>query len=116
MGLTIHYTFRFKATMTKRETCSLASANTRSPCPFERVGNIVDLAGNACNYEHEDADPRDGWLLIQSDSPPTGIGIHSARRSTRPTPNSAALKISFAATSGSCNCSILLKRLEFWQK
>jgi len=66
MGLTIHYTFRFNGDDDEARNLLARLREHALTLSFERVGNIVDLAGNACNYEHEDADPRDGWLLIQS--------------------------------------------------
>src|SRR5690348_14174655 len=66
MGLTIHYSFRFDGTDDEaRKKLELLREHALT-LPFERVGDIVDLAGSACDYEHDDADPRHHWLLIQS--------------------------------------------------
>src|SRR5690348_1685554 len=72
MGLTIHYTLNSKrddAEQTVHQMRQLAL-----DLPFERVGEVIHLAGDQCSYEARRAELQNGdgkdeslfWLLIQA--------------------------------------------------
>ena len=66
MGLTIHY--KLKAGGTAATTRKLVETlhQAAHDLPFEEVGDLVDLAGDQCNYDRRDKDDPLRWLLIQS--------------------------------------------------
>ncbi len=67
MGLTIHYNLRSSTRSPKKARELVARLRGRAlDLPFERVDDIVELSGSACNYEQYDRDHPHRWLLIQA--------------------------------------------------
>jgi hypothetical protein len=67
MGLTIHYDLRSSTRSPKKARELVARLHGRAlDLPFERVNDIIELAGQACDfYQHPQDDPH-RWLLIQA--------------------------------------------------
>lgn len=66
MGLTIHYELALSRDMTPKQVRAKVEA-LRQRCldlPFKDVGPLLDLQGDACNYE-KNQDENLRWLLIQ---------------------------------------------------
>lgn len=66
MGLTIHYELALPRAMTPKQVMAKVEA-LRQCCldlPFQEVGPLVDLQGDACSYE-KNKDENLRWLLIQ---------------------------------------------------
>lgn len=67
MGLTIHYCLRFA---TGSEEAARQLVEQLRQCalelPFKKVGEIVDLSGDACDHQKPSEEERNRWLLIQA--------------------------------------------------
>jgi len=67
MGLTIHYQLRSAATATADVRRVLEQLRQRArDLPFKEVGDVVELAGDRCNFEKCAKDDSHRWLLIQA--------------------------------------------------
>ena len=67
MGLTIHYSLRSNAR--SRETARELVARLRGRAmdlPLERVDDIIELRGAACDFDQYDREHSNRWLLIQA--------------------------------------------------
>ena len=67
MGLTIHYALRTATRSPKTARAVLARLRSRAlDLPFERVDEIIELEGAACDYRQYDREHPLRWLLIQA--------------------------------------------------
>ncbi len=67
MGLTIHYYLRSSARSLKTARELVARLRSRAlDLPFERVDDVIELSGPACNYQQYGQDHPNRWLLIQA--------------------------------------------------
>ncbi len=67
MGLTIHYNLKSSTRSPKKARELVARLRGRAlDLPFERVDDIIELSGPACDYEQCGLDHPHRWLLIQS--------------------------------------------------
>ena len=66
MGLTIHYKLKAKGTVAAAKKLVESLHQQAHDLPLKEVGNIVDLAGDDCDYEKREKDDPLRWLLIQS--------------------------------------------------
>jgi hypothetical protein len=67
MGLTIHYNLRSSTRSPKKARELIARLRGRAlDLPFERVDDIIELSGSACNCEQYDREHPNRWLLIQA--------------------------------------------------
>jgi hypothetical protein len=66
MGLTIHYQLKAKGSETKARKLIAALHQQAHDLPFKEVGDIVDLAGDECDYNQRAKDDPLRWLLIQA--------------------------------------------------
>jgi len=67
MGLTIHYSLRSGMRSPKKARKLVAHLRGRAlDLPFDRVGEIVELTGTACDFEKTDPESTHRWLLIQA--------------------------------------------------
>jgi hypothetical protein len=66
MGLTIHYKLKAKGTAVAARKLVEALHQQVHDLPFKEAGDLVDLAGEECNYDKRDKDDPLRWLLIQS--------------------------------------------------
>jgi hypothetical protein len=67
MGLTIHW--QLQGMKLNEETARAAIASLRQRAldlPLEHVGEIVELAGEACEFDPHTAENPHGWLLLQA--------------------------------------------------
>ncbi len=82
MGLTIHYSLKSSTRSPKKARELVARLRGRAlDLPFEQVEDIVELMGEACDFERCDRDDPNRWLLIQAgqyvDRPAPGGGTYS---------------------------------------
>ena len=57
MGLTIHYQFSLNnATLTQAREKAIALRNLALQLPFQRVDELVEIAGDACNCDRDNVD------------------------------------------------------------
>ena len=67
MGLTIHYNLNSSTRSPKKARELVARLRSRAlDLPFERVDDIIELAGPQCDYEQFGQDNPNRWLLIQA--------------------------------------------------
>jgi hypothetical protein len=67
MGLTIHYSLHLPGRDEAEARRIVEQLRHRAlSLPFAEVGELVDLAGTACDCDLEEHEPRDHWLLIQA--------------------------------------------------
>ncbi len=67
MGLTIHYHLRSPTRSPKRARELVARLHGRAlDLPFERVDCLIELAGEACDFNQYDREHPNRWLLIQA--------------------------------------------------
>ncbi len=67
MGLTIHYSLRAVVRSPKKAQELVARLRGRAlDLPFERVDEIIELRGPACDFEKYDREHPHRWLLIQA--------------------------------------------------
>ena len=82
MGLTIHYSLKSSTRSPKKARESIAWLRGRAlDLPFAKVEDIVELTGEACDFDQYDRDDPHRWLLIQAgqyvDRPAPGGGTYS---------------------------------------
>ena len=82
MGLTIHYSLKSSTRSPKKARELVARLRGRAlDLPFAEVEDIVELTGEACDFERCDRDDPHRWLLIQAgqyvDRPAPGGGTYS---------------------------------------
>jgi len=66
MGLTIQYSLRSTTRSTDEARNLVEQLRQRAlDLPFKRVGEILDLSADACDYDKWPRDDRHRWLLIQ---------------------------------------------------
>lgn len=67
MGLTIHYSLSSKVRSPEKARELIAKLHSRArDLPFAEVGDIVDLEGDACDFNKCHNEDRNRWLLIQA--------------------------------------------------
>jgi hypothetical protein len=66
MGLTIHYSFKAKGSDSKPRKLITALHQAAHDLPFKEVGEIVEFAGDECNFEMRDNEDPLRWLLCQA--------------------------------------------------
>jgi hypothetical protein len=67
MGLTIHYSLQSDARSAKEARELVARLRGRAlDLPFERVEDLVELDGSACNFRQHPQEHPSRWLLIQA--------------------------------------------------
>jgi len=66
MGLTIHYDFDKKATVKEARAFVEALRQRALDLPFREVGEVIELRGDACDFNKVDTEDPHSWLLIQS--------------------------------------------------
>ena len=66
MGLTIHYKLKVKGTQAKARQLVTALHQKAHDLPFKAVGDLVDLAGDECDYDKRGQDDPLRWILIQA--------------------------------------------------
>lgn len=70
MGLTIHYTLRSQPRPVADARRLVEQLRQRAlDLPFQYVGDLLDLSGDACDFEQREQDDADRWLLIQANEP-----------------------------------------------
>jgi len=70
MGLTIHYQLKSAARYQDDVRRLVEQLRQRAlDLPFQHVGEILDLSGDACDYERRGSDDPHRWLLIQANQP-----------------------------------------------
>lgn len=67
MGLTIHYHLRSSVRSPKKARELVARLRSRAlDLPFEKVDDLIELSGPACDYQQHGRDDPNRWLLIQA--------------------------------------------------
>ena len=67
MGLTIHYNLRSSTRSPQKARDLVARLRGRAlDLPFERVDDIIELSGPACNFNRYNREQPHRWLLIQA--------------------------------------------------
>ena len=66
MGLTIHYSLRAQGTEAAARKLITALHQAAHDLPFKEVGDLVDLAGDACDFDRRDREDPLRWLLCQT--------------------------------------------------
>ena len=67
MGLTIHYSLQSHARSPKKAREPIAWLRGKAlDLPLEQVGDIIELAGDDCDYESRNSDDPHRWMLIQA--------------------------------------------------
>ena len=66
MGLTIHYKLKAKGREAHARKLVEALHQAAHDLPFKEIGNIVDLAGDECDFNKREKDDPVRWLLIQA--------------------------------------------------
>jgi len=67
MGLTIHYSFRAHVRTPQHARFLVTALRRRAlDLPFELVGEIIERAGETCDFNRCDANEPHRWLLIQA--------------------------------------------------
>src|SRR5580704_461587 len=66
MGLTIHYRLKYAGTEKTARNLVQQLHQAAQDLPFKEVQNIVDLKGEACEFEKRDKDDPLRWLLVQA--------------------------------------------------
>ncbi len=67
MGLTVHYTMQAKGNETAARKLIHSLHEAARDLPFKELGEIIDLAGDACRADLRDKTDPLRWLLIQSE-------------------------------------------------
>ena len=85
MGLTIHYKLKTKSTDAAARKLLEALHQKAHDLPFKEVGELVDLAGDECDYDKRGKEDPLRWLLIQAQGSVTlghlpGESEYSSRR------------------------------------
>jgi hypothetical protein len=67
MGLTIHYSLHSRVRSPRKASELIARLRGRAlDLPFDKVGDVIELTGPACNFETADHESPHRWLLIQA--------------------------------------------------
>jgi hypothetical protein len=66
MGLTIHYSLKARGSEAQAQKLITALHQTAQDLPFKELGQIVDLAGDQCDFNKRDHEDPLHWLLIQA--------------------------------------------------
>jgi hypothetical protein len=67
MGLTIHYSLKHSTKSPGEARRLIEQLHQKAQdLPFKQVGQIIDLAGDECNYNLCEQDDPNRWLLIQA--------------------------------------------------
>ena len=67
MGLTIHYTLRSKCRSASSVLLKVEALRQRAlDLPFQHVGHLIEIQGEACDFEARSAHDPQRWLLIQA--------------------------------------------------
>ena len=66
MGLTIHYSFEARGSDARARTLIHALHQTAQDLPFKEVGQVVELSGERCDFNHRAQDDPIRWLLVQA--------------------------------------------------
>jgi hypothetical protein len=67
MGLTIHYRLKSEARSPAEARRLVEELRKRAPnLPFAEVGEVVELRGDACQFDRYDRDHPHRWLLVQA--------------------------------------------------
>ncbi|BAY21714.1 hypothetical protein NIES2100_14710 [Calothrix sp. NIES-2100] len=70
MGLTIHYQFSLNnATVTQAREKAIALHNLALQLPFQRVDELVEIAGDACDFEPDNCDDPYALIKIRAGKP-----------------------------------------------
>jgi len=67
MGLTIHYKLKAKGTEASARKLVEQLHQKARDLPFKEVGNVVDLKGEACEFNKREKDDPLRWLLCSAD-------------------------------------------------
>ena len=77
MGLTIHYRLKSEARSPAEARRLMEELRKRAlDLPFAEVGEVVELRGDACDFEKCDRDDPHRWLLVQAGQYVEREGIH----------------------------------------
>lgn len=77
MGLTIHYALRSDTRSPKEARRLVEDLRKRAlDLPFQEVGEVVELKGDACEFDRYDRDHPHRWLMIQAGQFVEREGIH----------------------------------------
>ena len=82
MGLTIHYSLKSRTRSPKKARELVAQLRGRAlDLPFAQVEDIIELTGQACDFDQCNPDDPHRWLLIQAgqyvERPAPGVGTHN---------------------------------------
>lgn len=66
MGLTLHYTLKAQGSDAQARKLITALHQAAADLPFKELGNLIDLAGEDCNFERRRQDDPLRWLLVQA--------------------------------------------------
>ena len=66
MGLTIHYYLKARSNDTAARQLITDLHHVAQDLPFQELGEIIDLSGNACDHARRASDDPLRWLLIQA--------------------------------------------------
>ena len=66
MGLTIHYSFQFDGEEAQARAMVEQLRQKALDIPFKEVGEIVEVAGNAADFDQLDRNAPNIWLLLQA--------------------------------------------------
>jgi hypothetical protein len=85
MGLTLHYKLKAKGTDAAARKLVAALHQAAHDLPFKELGEIVDVSGDACDYDKRQKEDPIRWLLIQAQGSVSvkhlpGESEYSARR------------------------------------
>ena len=66
MGLTIHYTLKGRGSEINARQLIHQLHQTAQDLPFQQLGQVVELSGDECDFNHRQPDDHLRWLLIQA--------------------------------------------------
>jgi hypothetical protein len=66
MGLTIHYSFKFKGTEQQARKKMQELHRAAGDLPFKEVAQLQELEGDRCDYNNVKRDDPNSWMLIQA--------------------------------------------------
>lgn len=67
MGLTIHYELKSRTRSTQQARKLIEQLRRRAlDLPFQHVGELIELTGDACDYQRLSPDDPNRWLLVQA--------------------------------------------------
>jgi hypothetical protein len=86
MGLTIHYNLRSDTPSPNAARDLMARLRGRAlDLPFERVDNLIEVSGQACDFGRYERDHPNRWLLIQAGQYVVDPDYDAYRHSITPT-------------------------------